>query len=76
MEEEKDAFYVVRKGDIVGIYKTLSDCQAQAGSSVIFFQPYDMILSMSMSMFEAAMYDDLMSQVLRGFVSSFGPFFT
>ncbi|XP_042969781.1 uncharacterized protein LOC122302545 isoform X1 [Carya illinoinensis] len=33
MEEEKDAFYVVRKGDIVGIYKTLSDCQAQAGSS-------------------------------------------
>ncbi|KDP45401.1 hypothetical protein JCGZ_09650 [Jatropha curcas] len=34
MEDEKDAFYVVRKGDIVGIYKSLSDCQAQAGSSV------------------------------------------
>lgn len=35
MEEEKDAFYVVRKGDIVGIYKNLRDCQTQAGSSVI-----------------------------------------
>ncbi|KAJ9135268.1 hypothetical protein P3X46_032474 [Hevea brasiliensis] len=34
MEEEKDAFYVVRKGDVVGIYKNLKDCQAQAGSSV------------------------------------------
>ncbi|RZC79769.1 hypothetical protein C5167_042345 [Papaver somniferum] len=34
MEEEKDAFYVVRKGDIVGIYKSLSDCQAQVGNSV------------------------------------------
>ncbi|KAF2308590.1 hypothetical protein GH714_010997 [Hevea brasiliensis] len=33
MEEEKDAFYVVRKGDVVGIYKNLKDCQAQAGSS-------------------------------------------
>ncbi|OVA11275.1 Ribonuclease H domain [Macleaya cordata] len=34
MEEEKDAFYVVRKGDVVGIYKSLSDCQAQVGNSV------------------------------------------
>ncbi|XP_026402361.1 uncharacterized protein LOC113297958 isoform X4 [Papaver somniferum] len=34
MEKEKDAFYVVRKGDIVGIYKSLSDCQAQVGNSV------------------------------------------
>lgn len=34
MEDEKDAFYVVRKGDVVGIYKTLSDCQLQAGFSV------------------------------------------
>lgn len=31
-----DAFYVVRKGDIIGVYKSLSDCQAQTGSSVIF----------------------------------------
>ncbi|XP_021741273.1 uncharacterized protein LOC110707562 isoform X2 [Chenopodium quinoa] len=29
MGDEKDAFYVVRKGDIVGIYKNFSDCQAQ-----------------------------------------------
>lgn len=29
-----DAFYVVRKGDIIGVYKSLSDCQAQTGSSV------------------------------------------
>ncbi|KAF5190570.1 Ribonuclease h protein [Thalictrum thalictroides] len=34
MEEEKDAFYVVRKGDIVGVYKSLSDCQDQVGTSV------------------------------------------
>lgn len=36
MEKEKDAFYVVRKGDIVGIYNSLADSQAQVGSSVIF----------------------------------------
>ncbi|KAJ8774982.1 hypothetical protein K2173_019986 [Erythroxylum novogranatense] len=34
MEEEKNAFYVVRKGDVIGIYKSFSECQAQAGSSV------------------------------------------
>uniref|UniRef100_A0A803MBW5 RNase H type-1 domain-containing protein n=1 Tax=Chenopodium quinoa TaxID=63459 RepID=A0A803MBW5_CHEQI len=28
-EMEKDAFFVVRKGDVVGVYKTLSECQAQ-----------------------------------------------
>jgi hypothetical protein len=33
-DKEKDAFFVVRKGDIVGIYKDLIDCQAQVGSSV------------------------------------------
>ena len=37
MEQEKDAFFVVRKGDIVGVYKSLNDCQAQVGSSVIPF---------------------------------------
>ncbi|XP_073220049.1 uncharacterized protein [Cicer arietinum] len=34
MDQEKDAFYVVRKGDVVGIYNSLSDSQAQVGSSV------------------------------------------
>ncbi|KAK9117051.1 hypothetical protein Sjap_015998 [Stephania japonica] len=34
MEEDKNAFYVVRKGDLVGVYKSLSECQAQVGSSV------------------------------------------
>ncbi|KAH9609142.1 hypothetical protein KSS87_002368 [Heliosperma pusillum] len=34
MEDEKNAFFVVRKGDIVGVYKSLSDCQAQVGSSI------------------------------------------
>ncbi|KAK3198560.1 hypothetical protein Dsin_021975 [Dipteronia sinensis] len=34
MEEEKDAFYVVRKGDVIDIYKTLHDFQAQVGFSV------------------------------------------
>ncbi|CAL9243068.1 unnamed protein product, partial [Arabidopsis halleri] len=33
-DKEKDAFSVVRKGDIIGIYKDLIDCQAQVGSSV------------------------------------------
>ncbi|XP_004291837.1 PREDICTED: uncharacterized protein LOC101312118 [Fragaria vesca subsp. vesca] len=31
---EKDAFYVVRKGNVVGVYKSLADCQAQQGSSI------------------------------------------
>ncbi|KAG7575586.1 Ribonuclease H domain [Arabidopsis thaliana x Arabidopsis arenosa] len=34
MEDEKDAFYIVRKGDIIGVYRSLSECQEQAGSSV------------------------------------------
>ncbi|XP_028801947.1 uncharacterized protein LOC114757120 [Neltuma alba] len=34
MEQEKDAFFVVRKGDIVGIYNSLIECQAQVGSSI------------------------------------------
>ncbi|AEE30476.1 Ribonuclease H domain [Arabidopsis thaliana x Arabidopsis arenosa] len=34
VDKEKDAFFVVRKGDVIGIYKDLSDCQAQVGSSV------------------------------------------
>ncbi|CAN6476201.1 unnamed protein product [Victoria cruziana] len=29
MEEEGDAFYVVRKGNTVGVYKSLKDCQSQ-----------------------------------------------
>ncbi|KAG2318293.1 hypothetical protein Bca4012_069424 [Brassica carinata] len=33
-DDEKDAFYVVRKGDIVGVYRSLSECQQQAASSV------------------------------------------
>lgn len=35
MEEEKDAFYVVRKGDIIGVYNNFSDCQLQAQSSSV-----------------------------------------
>ncbi|KAH6805245.1 RNase H family protein [Perilla frutescens var. frutescens] len=31
---EKEEFFVVRKGDLVGVYKSLSDCQAQVGTSV------------------------------------------
>uniref|UniRef100_A0A1J3DI33 RNase H type-1 domain-containing protein n=1 Tax=Noccaea caerulescens TaxID=107243 RepID=A0A1J3DI33_NOCCA len=33
-DNEKDAFFVVRKGDVIGIYKDLNDCQSQVGSSV------------------------------------------
>ncbi|XP_027358696.1 uncharacterized protein LOC113867516 [Abrus precatorius] len=34
MAEEKDAFFVVRKGDVVGIYKSFSDIQLLLASSV------------------------------------------
>ncbi|XP_022862944.1 uncharacterized protein LOC111383103 isoform X1 [Olea europaea var. sylvestris] len=34
MADEKDAFYVVRKGDNVGVYKSISDLQAVLRSSV------------------------------------------
>ena len=36
MGEESNAFYLLRKGDTIGIFKNLRDCQAQAGSSVLF----------------------------------------
>ena len=29
-----EPFYVVRKGDVIGIYKNLADCQAQVSNSV------------------------------------------
>ncbi|CAL8994351.1 unnamed protein product, partial [Prunus brigantina] len=34
VELAKVAFYVVRKGDIVGVYKSFGDCQAQLSSSI------------------------------------------
>lgn len=37
---EKEAFYVVRKGDVVGVYKSLIDCQAQVGSVILSFSYY------------------------------------
>lgn len=35
MDHEKDAFIVVRKGGVVGVYKNFADCEAQLGTSVI-----------------------------------------
>ncbi|KAL0305033.1 UNVERIFIED_CONTAM: hypothetical protein Sangu_3055900 [Sesamum angustifolium] len=32
MKDDKEAFFVVQ-GDLVGVYKSLSDCQAQVGTS-------------------------------------------
>ncbi|XP_022735619.1 uncharacterized protein LOC111288980 [Durio zibethinus] len=32
MKNDNDAFFVVRKGDVVGVYKSFADCQAQVGS--------------------------------------------
>lgn len=32
---DNDEFFVVRKGDLVGVYRSLSDCQAQVGTSVV-----------------------------------------
>nr|XP_043615262.1 uncharacterized protein LOC122587218 [Erigeron canadensis]XP_043615263.1 uncharacterized protein LOC122587218 [Erigeron canadensis] len=41
MEDEKDAFYVVRKGDIVGVYRSLNDCQnLLCGPDVAVFKGY------------------------------------
>ncbi|XP_050945560.1 uncharacterized protein LOC103503315 isoform X2 [Cucumis melo] len=34
MESEMGDFFVVRKGDVVGVYKSFSDCHAQIGSSI------------------------------------------
>ncbi|CAM8975553.1 unnamed protein product [Rhodiola kirilowii] len=31
---ERNSFYVVKKGDIIGVYKSLSDSQIQVGSSI------------------------------------------
>lgn len=38
-KQESEAFYVVRKGDMIGVYKNLSECQAQVSASVkqLFF---------------------------------------
>lgn len=35
--EESNAFYVVRKGNTVAVYKNFNDCQAQVSSSVCVF---------------------------------------
>ncbi|KAL6189816.1 hypothetical protein ACLB2K_036217 [Fragaria x ananassa] len=32
--EKEEAFYLVRKGDIVGVYRSFGDCQKQIGSSI------------------------------------------
>ncbi|KAM0005539.1 putative ribonuclease H [Helianthus debilis subsp. tardiflorus] len=41
MEDEKDAYYVVRKGDIVGVYTSLNDCQSLlCGPDVAVFKGY------------------------------------
>lgn len=37
MEPDKNEFFVVRKGDVVGVYTSLTECQAQVGSLVNFF---------------------------------------
>lgn len=37
MGDERDVFWVVRKGDMIGVYKSLSDLQALLRSSVIQF---------------------------------------
>ncbi|CAM8878479.1 unnamed protein product [Rhodiola kirilowii] len=34
MEAEKDEFFVVRKGDLIGVFNNLNDCQAQVGSTI------------------------------------------
>ncbi|KAF8667087.1 hypothetical protein HU200_053266 [Digitaria exilis] len=38
-ETDMEPFYVIRKGGVIAIYKTLSDCQAQVGNSVRVCDP-------------------------------------
>jgi hypothetical protein len=45
MEEGSD-YYVVKKGDMVGVYKTLNDCQAQICSSVCDFLYEDLTVKL------------------------------
>ncbi|XP_078182830.1 uncharacterized protein LOC144576343 isoform X2 [Carex rostrata] len=33
-KQESEAFYVVRKGDMIGVYKNLAECQAQVSASI------------------------------------------
>lgn len=35
IDSSREPFYVIRKGDVIGVYKNLSDCQAQASKSVL-----------------------------------------
>jgi len=42
MEEGSD-YYVVRKGDVMAVYKTLSECQAQICSSVCVVMKLQML---------------------------------
>lgn len=37
MGDEKDAFYVVWKGGIIGVYKSINDLESVLRSSVMFF---------------------------------------
>ena len=41
MEPDMGDFFVVRKGDVVGVYKSFTDCQAQIGSSVFISFTFD-----------------------------------
>ncbi|KAL9667930.1 hypothetical protein QQ045_002299 [Rhodiola kirilowii] len=34
MGDEKDEFFVVRKGDLIGVFNNLNDCHAQVGSTI------------------------------------------
>ena len=54
-DKEKEGFFVVRKGDIVGVYKSFSECQAQVGSSVIcnFFLCLKIVFLKSMFCFNS-----------------------
>ncbi|CAN4075650.1 unnamed protein product [Withania somnifera] len=36
VKEDRDGFFVVRKGDLIGVYKNLSDCHTQVGSSICY----------------------------------------
>uniref|UniRef100_A0A2P2KAD4 Uncharacterized protein MANES_15G104700 n=1 Tax=Rhizophora mucronata TaxID=61149 RepID=A0A2P2KAD4_RHIMU len=61
--DANNVFFVVRKGDVVGVYKNFSECQAQVGSSVISF--FSLFLVFSFFFFPIASHYILVSDLVK-----------
>lgn len=56
MADEEDAFYVVKKGNLVGIYKSLTDIQPLLSSSVCKVFVFINFLHLGVYDFKAVMF--------------------